>query len=152
MSSLLFERCVYVLPYRKYLNTSASIRKCRLCVPHSSCTKTTSLNATAGNSRLPQFTQTNEVNLYLFSATTQKPLLQWINVTNPQNEAGLLHAAVNDTWFGDRGTQWNGTNVNFLYYWVVTRADQGLSGPIVPQSQFSAVRKCSKCAPTRFSR
>ena len=104
-------------------------------------TKAVLTKANAGNTNLPQFTQTNQVNLYLFSATTQKVLLSFLNQTNTRGEAGVLSTPVNDSWWGDRGTQWQGSNVTFLYYWVVTRSDQGLADTFTPQAQFSAVRK-----------
>lgn len=104
-------------------------------------------DSTTGNSRLPQFTQTNLVNIYLFSATTQKPILTYLDQQNPTGEAGLLHAPVNDTWFGDRGGLWSGSNQTFLFYWVITRNDETLDGSQTPQPIFSAVRKYLRLTP-----
>ena len=94
-----------------------------------------------GNSRLPQFTQTNLVNIYLISATTQRPVLSLLNQTNPTDSAGVRRAKVNDTWWGQAGAAWDGTDVNFFFYWVVTRNDVPLDGSAVSQPIFTAVRE-----------
>jgi len=94
-----------------------------------------------GNSRRPEITQTNLVDLFLFRADSQQQILHRRNFINPFGEAGVFNAQVNDTWFGTEGLSWNGTNQSFPYYWVVARSDRGLDGSEVPQSIFSAVRE-----------
>lgn len=95
----------------------------------------------AGNSRLPQFTRTNSLNIYLYEAASGSIVKQWLNHPNPKDRAGVLRYQVNDTWWGDRGAGWNGQNRNFLYYWVATapEADPKVQG--IPQPIFTAVRK-----------
>ena len=100
------------------------------------------LTVPAGNSRLPQLTQTNMVNIYLLSATSGDILLQWNNQVNPVGQAGVIHAQVNDSWWGDRGDFWNGTDIPFLFQWAITRADKTLDGSVTRQQIFTAVRKC----------
>lgn len=94
-----------------------------------------------GNSRRPELTQTNLVDLFLFRADSQQQILHRRNLTNPFGEAGVFNAQVNDTWFGTDGLSWNGTNQSFPYYWVIARSDRGLDGSEIPQSIFSAVRE-----------
>src|ERR1700722_15632971 len=94
-----------------------------------------------GNSRLPELTQTNLVDIYLFRADSLEDILRFSNVTNPVNIAGSITAQVNDTWWGEQGNNWNGQNVSYPYYWVIIRSDKGLDGSEVPQPIFTAVRK-----------
>ncbi|KAI0786834.1 hypothetical protein C8Q75DRAFT_246366 [Abortiporus biennis] len=91
------------------------------------------------NSNLPQFTQTNLLNIYLFDASTNSIIHSWPNQTNPRGRSGVLHFPVNDTWFGTRGLNWNGQPTNFIYYWVVTRNDVSVDVGI-PQPIFTAVQ------------
>lgn len=93
-----------------------------------------------GNSRRPEITQTNLVNIYLFSADSQQPILQFINQSNPTNQAGVLRTQVNDTWFGTQGLSWSGTNISYPYYWVIIRSDSTLDGSQISQSVFTAVQ------------
>lgn len=91
------------------------------------------------NSRLPFFTGTQAVNIYLVDATSQQPLQTWRDVPNPTDRAGVLRFPVNDTWFGARGSQWHGQNTSFLFYWMVTNNEATFdSGQ--PQPIFSAVQ------------
>ncbi|KAK0504087.1 hypothetical protein EDD18DRAFT_1344973 [Armillaria luteobubalina] len=92
------------------------------------------------NSGLPEFTQTNEVNVYLFRADSRQQLLFFPNQTNPRNQAGSLTAQVNDTWFGTGGADWSGSNLTYTFYWVVTRNDSELDGSELTQSHFTAVQ------------
>lgn len=110
---------------------------CTLALKHSTFVFRT------GNSQRPSLLQTELVNIYLFSATSQTVLLSKLNETNPEGRAGLIHEQVNDTWFGDRGRSWNGKNQTFLYYWVITPNTESLDNRIVPQTTFAAVRECS---------
>ncbi|KAI0352632.1 hypothetical protein OH77DRAFT_1497872 [Trametes cingulata] len=92
------------------------------------------------NSRLPQWAQTELVNIYLFQADTGEQVVNYTNVPNPLFEAGLKHVQVNDSWWGSRGDQWNGQNISFPFYFVITRNDKPLDNSIIPQSTFTAVQ------------
>ncbi|KDQ62171.1 hypothetical protein JAAARDRAFT_121803 [Jaapia argillacea MUCL 33604] len=92
------------------------------------------------NSRVPYFTQTNLVDVFLFHGDTQEQIFHWPNYTNPTDRAGYVSVQVNDSWWGDRGVNWNGQNVSFTYFWVITRSDVGLDGSQIPQSTFTAVQ------------
>lgn len=100
---------------------------------------TSKLNIT-GNSRLPQLTQTNQVNIYLLDAVSQTVIHSWLNHDNPTGRAGVIRFPVNDTWFGTRGEQWNGQPTSFLFYWMVTRSDVPQDSGL-PQPIFTAVRE-----------
>ena len=63
------------------------------------------------------------------------------DVSNPFYEAGSKHFQVNETWFGSRGANWNGQNVSFPMYFIVTRNDRPLDNSAIPQSTFTAVRE-----------
>ncbi|KAI0036468.1 hypothetical protein K488DRAFT_10513, partial [Vararia minispora EC-137] len=93
------------------------------------------------NSRRPQLTQTNLVNIYLLRAGTNEIVLSWLNQQNPTNGlAGNIGVDVGDVWFPNNGTSWSGSNITTPLYFVITRADQGLDGSQVPQETFSAVQ------------
>ncbi|KAJ3574480.1 hypothetical protein NP233_g1752 [Leucocoprinus birnbaumii] len=92
------------------------------------------------NSRRPELTQTNQVNLYLFRADSGEQILQALNITNPFGQAGIHKAQVDDSWFGTDGLAWNGTNQTFPYQWVISRNDTGLDGSQISQPIFSAVQ------------
>lgn len=92
------------------------------------------------NSRLPQFLQTNRVNIYLFHADSGLQVLSVINQTNPTGLAGSIAKQVNDSWFPDGGLNYNGSPISYTYYWVITRSDVSLDGTEIPQSTFTAVQ------------
>jgi hypothetical protein len=94
----------------------------------------------AGNTRRPELTQINLVDIFLFRADSQEQILHFPNQTNPFNQAGLLHTQVNDTWFGADGLKWSGSNLSFPYYWVITRSDHALDGSQINQPIFTAVQ------------
>jgi len=100
-----------------------------------------------GNSRLPDLTQTNLVNIYLFHADSRTEVLRISNVTNPFGQAGQIARQVDDLWFPDGGVNFNGSSISYPYYWVITRSDKTLDGTEIPQATFTAVRKCC-CYPT----
>lgn len=141
MSGLFPEQRHFLLSYHQYLNTSTSVCKSSLYVFSLPREKRTITNVIIGNSQLPQYAQTNLVNIYLISATNQAPILSWLDQPNPPDHAGLLHAPVNDTWFGDRGSLWSGSNVTFLFQWVVTPSTVTLDSSAIPQPIFTAVRE-----------
>jgi len=47
---------------------------------------------------------------------------------------------VDDTWFGSDADQWNGNNISFPFYWVISRSDKSLDGSQVSQPIFSAIQ------------
>ncbi|KAJ6509020.1 hypothetical protein C8R45DRAFT_894034 [Mycena sanguinolenta] len=92
------------------------------------------------NSNLPEFTQINLVDIYLFHGDSQEPVLHIQNYTNPKRQAGYYEAQVNDTWWGTRGIDWNGANISYPFYWMISRSDEPLDGSQKPQSTFQAVQ------------
>ncbi|KAL0961351.1 hypothetical protein HGRIS_006307 [Hohenbuehelia grisea] len=92
------------------------------------------------NSRRPEITQFNLVDIYLFRGDSLTQLLHYRNVTNNPEQAGVIRAQVNDTWFGEDGSKWNGRNISYPFYWIVTRSDKQLDGSQIPQAVFSAVQ------------
>ena len=65
------------------------------------------------------------------------------NVVNPSGIAGQTHFQVNDDWWGSRGSEWNGQNISHPFYFLITRNDKPIENTDIPQSTFTAVRKCS---------
>lgn len=92
------------------------------------------------NSRLPDLTQTNLVNIYLFHADSGDLVLRVTNETNPFGRAGSIAKQVNDSWFQNGGLNFNGSAISYPYYWVITRSDKTLDGTEIPQATFSAVQ------------
>ncbi|TRM64000.1 hypothetical protein BD626DRAFT_547755 [Schizophyllum amplum] len=92
------------------------------------------------NSRLPQYAQRDLVDIYLFQGDTLDQILYFSDVINPQFEAGVIRAQVNDSWWGDRGSNWDGSNISYPFYWVVTPAGNGLDGTETTQTIFSAIQ------------
>lgn len=97
--------------------------------------------STAGNSRLPQYAQGGTVDIYLFHGDSGQQVLSRLDYPNPTDRAGDITALVNDTWWGDRGGDWNGQNISYLFYWVITPGGQSLGANGLPQATFTAVRK-----------
>ena len=81
-----------------------------------------------GNSRRPEITQTNLVDIFVFYGDSLQPFIHYRNVPNPTDQAGYITAQVNDTWFGTSGQLWSGQNVSMSFYWVLIRSDQTLDG------------------------
>lgn len=94
----------------------------------------------AGNSRHPDFTQFNLVDIALKRADTGDIILQFLNQTNPTNRAGALPVIANDTWWGASGADWPGTNVAFPLCFIIVPSGKGFDY-IPPQSTFTAIRK-----------
>ncbi|KAK7048187.1 hypothetical protein R3P38DRAFT_1853750 [Favolaschia claudopus] len=93
------------------------------------------------NSNLPEFTQTNRVNIYLFHGDSLEQILFFRNVLNPQGQAGSITAQVNDSWWGNRGANWDGQNISYPFFWIMSRSDQSLDdGTQKPQATFQAVQ------------
>ncbi|TFK82164.1 hypothetical protein K466DRAFT_311763 [Polyporus arcularius HHB13444] len=111
------------------------------CYPNSSTTVAQHEWATfVWNSRLPWWAQTNLVNLYLFHADSGEQVLNFTNVVNPTRTSGQKHVQVDDRWWGTRGENWNGQNVSFPFYWLITRNDRPIENTDVPQATFTAVQ------------
>ncbi|KAF9474158.1 hypothetical protein BDN70DRAFT_936867 [Pholiota conissans] len=92
------------------------------------------------NSRRPELTQTNLVDIFLFRADSQTEVLRFTNHSNPSDQAGSVSAQVDDRWFGEQGLDFPGHNVSFPFYWVIIRSDKTLDGNQVPQATFTAVQ------------
>ena len=95
-----------------------------------------------GNSRRPEITQTNLVDIYLFHGDSNQQVLYFPQVTNPTDQAGYLTTPVNDTWFGSRtaNEQWSGGNISLPFYWVLISSNETLDGSQRAQPTFQAVR------------
>ncbi|CDO71686.1 hypothetical protein BN946_scf184915.g30 [Trametes cinnabarina] len=100
------------------------------------------------NSRLPQWAQTELVNIYLFQADSGEQVLSALDVPNPVFEAGIKHFQVNDSWWGSRGNSWSGQNVSFPMYFIITRNDKPLDNSAIPQATFTAVPHSSPTSAT----
>ncbi|KAF8651009.1 hypothetical protein AX16_004967 [Volvariella volvacea WC 439] len=94
----------------------------------------------SGNSRRPEITQTNRVDIFLFHGDSRRQILHYPNVTNPSDQAGSITAQVNDSWWGDNGDRWSGTNTSYPFYWVIIRSDRVIDGNEIPQATFTAVQ------------
>jgi len=92
------------------------------------------------NSRLPGYQYTDLVNIYLFRADSRLQVLQMMNVTNPFGQAGSVPAQVNDSWWGSNGSNWNGKNISYPFYWLISPSNQALDGSQTRQQVFSAVQ------------
>lgn len=96
--------------------------------------------AVVWNSRRPQLTQNNLVNLYLFNADTQEALFTITDVQNPTGTEGEYNVLVNDSWFGTGGATWQpGQNLSYPFFWIVTNQD-GLDGSQTTNPTFFAVQ------------
>lgn len=91
------------------------------------------------NSRRPQLLQFNIVQLYLFNADTNLPILNFTQ-TNPTGNAGEMNTPVDDTWFGGKGNSWTpGQNFSYPFYWVLTNQN-GLDGSETTNPTFTAIQ------------
>src|ERR1700677_1795215 len=101
MPGFLVKRGPNVFSHLRYICTSARLGSSSLYVSRSTrfLLESHLLTSHKGNSRLPQFAQTNLVNLYLFHADSGDEVLRVTNQTNPTSIAGSLAKQVNDSWF-----------------------------------------------------
>lgn len=81
------------------------------------------------------------MNIYLFHGDSGQQVFSRLDYPNPTNRAGDITALVNDTWWGDRGQDYKGGNISYLFYWVITPGGQSLGANDLPQATFTAVRK-----------
>ncbi|KAJ7776769.1 hypothetical protein DFH07DRAFT_731410 [Mycena maculata] len=93
------------------------------------------------NSNNPDFVQTDLVDIYLFHGDSLEQALFIPSHINPSGQAGSVSAQVNDSWWGSRGVNWDGTNISYPFYWLIARAGESLDdGTLQPQTTFSAVQ------------
>ncbi|KAF9651624.1 hypothetical protein BDM02DRAFT_3184373 [Thelephora ganbajun] len=92
------------------------------------------------NSRLPQYAQKGTVNIYLFHGDSGEQVFSHLDYPNPTDRAGDITALVNDTWWGDRGRNWRGQDIPYLFYWVITPGSQPLGANYLPQATFTAIQ------------
>ncbi|KAJ7060863.1 hypothetical protein C8F01DRAFT_1253343 [Mycena amicta] len=93
------------------------------------------------NSQNPDFTQTDRVDIYLYHGDSLEQIFAKKNHINPKGQAGSVTSQVNDTWWGERGADWAGTNISYPFYWLIARAGEDLDdGTLRPQTTFSAVQ------------
>lgn len=95
------------------------------------------------NSRRPELTQQNKVNVYMYRADSMTQLLAAEDLDNDPQQAGVYRAQANDSWWGDEGPSYSGVNTTYPFYWVITPASKGLDGSQSTQSVFSAIREQS---------
>lgn len=81
------------------------------------------------------------MDIRLFHGDSGEQVFSRLNYPNPTDRAGDITALVNDTWWGDRGRDWRGADIPYLFYWVITPGGQPLDGNSFPQATFTAVRK-----------
>ncbi|KAF7340395.1 hypothetical protein MVEN_01959000 [Mycena venus] len=89
------------------------------------------------NSNLPDLVQAGFVDIQLFHADSRQQVFNFSHVANPSGIAGTVSVPVNDSWWGDAGGSWAGTNISHPFFWVITRADEPNGGR--PQATFTAV-------------
>lgn len=94
----------------------------------------------AGNSRRPELTQTNLVDIFLFHGDSREQILHIRNQPNPSDQAGLITRQVDDSWWGTNGVKWNGKNISYPFYWVLISSNKTLDGNQIAQPTFTAVR------------
>ncbi|KZO96505.1 hypothetical protein CALVIDRAFT_563980 [Calocera viscosa TUFC12733] len=89
------------------------------------------------NLRQPQFIGAGTVDVYLFHADSNEMALSFLG---QQNAAGQLGVQVDDTWWGDRGDTFDGSNVTFPYYFVVVPGGTTLTGGESRLATFLAIQ------------
>ena len=95
-------------------------------------------SSSPGNKALPQFSQTNLVDVYLMHADSGDQVLFAPNQPYLQ---GYYNANVNDTWWGSQGPKFTpGTNSTQTFFFImVANGMSKLSQP--PQATFTAIRE-----------
>ncbi|KAF8142812.1 hypothetical protein K438DRAFT_1994525 [Mycena galopus ATCC 62051] len=96
--------------------------------------------AVVWNSNVPNFTQTDRINIYLFHAENQELVFNISDAVNPKGQAGTYVTSVNDSWWGNRGSNWAGTDLYYPFFWILSGTDEPLDGAQVPQATFTAVQ------------
>ncbi|KAF7291675.1 hypothetical protein HMN09_01258800 [Mycena chlorophos] len=109
------------------------------------------------NSNLPQFTQTDRVNIYLFhgqSSACNPPFVShpkqeilksksssFPTKSIPRASLGTSRRRLTTRWWGDRGTNYDGTNISYPFFWIMSRSDESIDDGIAqPQATFTAVQ------------
>ncbi|KAG6836468.1 hypothetical protein H0H93_007748 [Arthromyces matolae] len=92
------------------------------------------------NSRRPEITQANLVDIFLFHGDSRQQILHYPQVKNPSDQAGRINAQVNDTWLGNRATNFQGQNISYPYYWVLIPSGTTIDSNAIAQPTFTAVQ------------
>lgn len=136
-----------MLPQKRRASSSAPMGYLRMCVTPFPTRREAPIDGSnnSGNSRRPELTQINLVDIYLFRGDSRQEVLSFRNQPNPSNQAGFVRAQVDDRWFGEDGLRWSeeSGNQSYPFYWVIIRSDSTLDGNEIPQPIFTAVRTCS---------
>ncbi|KAJ4481953.1 hypothetical protein J3R30DRAFT_3285633 [Lentinula aciculospora] len=92
------------------------------------------------NSQLPSYAQTNKVNIYLFHGDSNEQILEILNVDNSNNQAGLITLPANDSWWGEKGPDFSGTNTSYAFYFGITPNTTTFDAAAHTQTHFTAVQ------------
>ncbi|KAH8825180.1 hypothetical protein DL96DRAFT_1712202 [Flagelloscypha sp. PMI_526] len=93
------------------------------------------------NSRRPELTQQNKVNVYLYRGDSMSLVLAKENITNDPSRAGVARFQANDSWWGSDGLSYkNGVNTTYPFYFVISPQSRGLDGSQQTQSNFRAIQ------------
>ncbi|TIC43166.1 hypothetical protein E3Q08_02497 [Wallemia mellicola] len=100
------------------------------------------------NPNLPQFTESGDLDIYLFSADTEQVVQSWKDVPNqrgsqPINPGDDWWSPIDDGWGPydpENSSQWADTTRDWTYYAVLVPAGQSLSGGEEHQATFTAVQ------------
>lgn len=93
------------------------------------------------NRNFPEFTNRGGfVDIHLFHADSDKIVQKWLHIPN---EIGRIAFSPVDQWWEGRiaADQFNGTQIPWPYYFIVTYAGQDLNGPLTRQPTFHAIRE-----------
>lgn len=93
------------------------------------------------NSNYPEFTNRGDrVDIYLFHQDNDQLLQSWTDVDNGQ---GRLSFMPDDSWWQGRtaADNFNGTDIDWPFYFVITYAGEGLGGTTHRLSTWYAVRE-----------
>lgn len=94
-----------------------------------------------GNSQLPSYAQTNKVNIYLFHGDSNEQILEIPNVDNSKYQAGVITLPANDSWWGENGPDFSGTNTSYGFYFGITPNTTTFDASAHTQTHFTAVRE-----------
>ncbi|KAF7298290.1 hypothetical protein MKEN_01353500 [Mycena kentingensis (nom. inval.)] len=96
------------------------------------------------NSNNTQFTAgPGIVDIYLFHADTQQQVLHFPEVPNLREleHYGVLTVVVSEAWFGERARKWDGANISYPFFWIMTPTNVALAdGLAVAQATFTAIQ------------
>ncbi|KAJ3850652.1 hypothetical protein EV368DRAFT_66411 [Lentinula lateritia] len=92
------------------------------------------------NSQLPSYAQTNKVNIYLFHGDSNEQILEIPNVDNSKYQAGVITLPANDSWWGENGPDFSGTNTSYGFYFGITPNTTTFDASAHTQTHFTAVQ------------